>query len=390
VDGPPLEGGLITIHGEQIAAITARPSRPSHLDLGNVAILPGLVNTHTHLDLSGLRGRLPPEDDFIAWLRGVIRHRRSLTPAQVEADIQAGLAESRACGTTLIGDIAGQGLSWPLLAAAPVWSVVFYEILGLPKDRARQAWQTARSWLREHPAMTTCRPGLSPHAPYSVRASLFRAVASYARRQYLPVAIHLAEVPAEEELLQRHQGPLRDFLTDLGVWDAAGPVRRSADLPGMFAATIPTAFIHANYLSATAPIAPGGTIVYCPRTHSAFGHVPHPLPSFLAAGVRVALATDSLASNPDLDVLAEARFVHQRYPDLPGSEILRMATLSGAEALGWQQQTGSLTPGKSADLVILPLEDVPTADPHRLVLESASPVRAVLWRGYWVHGRPAS
>ncbi len=390
VEGPPLEGGLITIAGDRIVSIDTRPPRPPDLDLGNVAVLPGLVNAHTHLDLSGLRGRLPPGVDFTGWLRGVIRHRRSLTPPQVEAAIQAGLAESLAHGTTLIGDIAGQGLSWPLVAAAPLWGVVFYELLGLPKDRARLAWHAARTWLRDHPATATCRPGLSPHAPYSLRASLFRATAAFARRHHLPVAIHLAETAAEQELLQRHQGPLRDFLADLGVWDAAGLIRRPEDLPGVFADTVPTAFIHGNYLSSNVSIAPGSTVVYCPRTHAAFGHPPHPLPDLLAAGVRIALGTDSLASNPDLDVLAEARFLHRRYPEIPGLEILRMATLSGAEALGWQQQTGSLRPGKSADLVILPLENVQATDPHRLILESDLSVRAVLWCGRWVHGRAAA
>lgn len=384
---PPQEGGVITIRGERIEAITARPERPPDFDLGNVAVLPGLVNAHTHLDLSGLRGQLPPGNDFTAWLRGVIQHRRSLTPLQVEAAIRAGLTESLAHGTTLVGDIAGQGLSWPLVAAAPLWGVVFYELLGLPGDRARQAWHAARAWLDDHPATATCRPGLSPHAPYSVRAALLRAVAVFARQRHLPVAIHLAETKVERQLLQEHQGPLRDFLTELGVWDARGLIRDCDDLPRLFADTVPTAFIHGNYLSPAAPIAPGHTVVYCPRTHAAFGHPPHPLREFLAAGVRVALGTDSLASNPDLDVLAEAHFLHRLYPDIPGAAVLRMATLAGAEALGWQRQTGSLEPGKSADLVVLPLEEGATADPHRLVLESAAPVRAVLWRGRWVHGR---
>jgi cytosine/adenosine deaminase-related metal-dependent hydrolase len=129
------------------------------------------------------------------------------------------------------------------------------------------------------------------------------------------------------------------------------------------------------------------TIVYCPRTHAAFGHPPHPFCEFLQRGVRVALGTDSLASNPDLDLLAEARFVHQRYPDVPGETILRMATLSGAEALGWADETGSLTPGKSADLVVLPLPE-DEADPYRLMLESSTKVRAVLFRGQWTVGGP--
>src|SRR5205085_8085675 len=107
--------------------------------------------------------------------------------------------------------------------------------------------------------------------------------------------------------------------------------------------------IHANYLRTETPIDERATIVYCPRTHAAFGHPPHPFREFLARGVRVALGTDSLASNPDLDLLAEARFVHARHPDVPGATLLRMATLNGAEALSFADVTGSLIPGKSAD-----------------------------------------
>ena len=103
----------------------------------------------------------------------------------------------------------------------------------------------------------------------------------------------------------------------------------------------------------------------------------------------MALGTDSLASNPDLDLLAEARFIHQWYPDFPGDALLRMATLSGAEALDWADETGSLESGKSADLVVVPLSSTRADDPHRLVFASSDPVQAVLFRGRWVHGQPS-
>jgi cytosine/adenosine deaminase-related metal-dependent hydrolase len=390
VEGSPLEEGVITVQGEHIVRVASHATASPDLDLGNCAILPGLVNVHTHLDLSGLRGQAPPTEDFTDWLRTVIRHRRGLSPERVAADIQAGLSESLAYGTTLLGDISGGGLSWPILAAAPLRSVVFYELLGLPRPRARLAWREARAWLHAHPATSTCRPGLSPHAPYSVRAALFRTASSYARQHQLPLATHLAETLAELQLLQQHQGPFVDFLSELGVWDADGLIQGPNELLGLYAEPAHPLFIHGNYLDPVVPIPRGATIVYCPRTHAAFGHSPHPFRSFLAAGVRVALGTDSLASNPDLDVLAEARFLHRLYPDVPGSVLLRLATLAGAEALGWGQQTGSLIPGKSADLVVLPLEARDTPDPHQLVLESDEPVRAVLCRGQWVQGMPAS
>src|SRR5262249_31195645 len=125
--------------------------------------------------------------------------------------------------------------------------------------------------------------------------------------------------------------------------------------------------VHGNYLPTDSPIHRNDTVVYCPRTHAAFGHPPHPFRKFLNRGVRVCLGTDSLASNPDLDILAEARFVHAKYPDFPGDQLLKMVTLSGAEALGWADECGSLESGKSADLVAVPLPDR-DGDPYELLL----------------------
>ena len=140
VDGPPIERGVVTVLGERIDAVDPPGKRTPDIDLGNAAILPGLVNAHTHLDLSGLRGKCPPSPDFVGWLRQVIAHRRTTTPEQTEADIRAGLAECLRFGTTVVGDIASGGASWDALAEAPLWAVVYFELLGLSQDRAAAAW----------------------------------------------------------------------------------------------------------------------------------------------------------------------------------------------------------------------------------------------------------
>src|SRR5262249_8862659 len=142
---------------------------------------------------------------------------------------------------------------------------------------------------------------------------------------------------------------------------------------------------HGNYLWPRIVFPPNASLVYCPRTHAAFGHAPHPFRDFLARGVRVALGTDSLASSPDFDLLAEARFVRRHYPNFPGAALLRVARLAGAEALGWAGETGPLDPGKSADLIVLPLPEKDEDDPHKLLFDSELPLRAVLCRGRWVH-----
>jgi cytosine/adenosine deaminase-related metal-dependent hydrolase len=387
VDQPPLERGCVTIAGEKIVAVQPRGQRTADVDLGNVAVLPGLVNAHTHLDLTGLRSLTPPSPaDFTGWLRQVIAHRRRRSPQQIQADVRAGLAECLRYGTTLVGDISGDGSSWDVLADAPVRAVVYRELLGLPEERAARAWSEAQQWLSNHPATDTCRPGLSPHAPYSVRASLFQAVARVARAVNLPVAIHIAEHPAELFLLGDRSGPFVEFLTELGVYDAGGLIEHWEALLETFRGLPNAAFIHANYLGLLASPASihAALRVVCPRTRAAFGFGGGPVRELGQPGVRLALGTDSLASNPDLDILAEARFLHRQHPEVAGAGLLRLATLAGAEALGWEHETGSLTPGKSADLVVLPLPGEDSADPHRLVLESAEPVQRVLWRGRWI------
>jgi cytosine/adenosine deaminase-related metal-dependent hydrolase len=387
VNEPPLPWGRITIQNERILSVNSQPRGAADIVIDDCAIIPGLVNAHTHLDLSGLRGtQAQPGEDFTQWLRSIIRHRRTLSTDQLARDIQTGIHESLACGTTMIGDISANGLSWPILTKAPLWSVVYYELLGLPRSRGGQVWQQARAWWDTRPETATCRAGFSPHSPYGAGAALFRTVADFVGGSRTPVAIHLAETREEMQLLRNHLGPFVDFLNELGVWEEEELISNPADLISLFSENAITSFVHANYLDPGNVPSGMASIIFCPRTHAAFGHAPHPWREFLAKGVNVALGTDSPASNPDLNVLAEARFLHERHPEFSGAELLRMATLAGARAMGWDDQAGSLAPQKSADLVVLPVGLRPVEDPHLLLWDSAGPVRAVLCRGNWVIG----
>ena len=383
IDSPPIANGVIAVSSGRIRAVEPGGTRAADFDLGDVAILPGFVNAHTHLDLSGLRGLMPPTADFVAWLSQVIAGRRTQTPDAVAADIRLGLAECLEAGTTTIGDIAAGGLSWDILVEAPCRSVVFYELLGLSKVRAQQTWAAATEWLRGRAQTPRCRPGLSPHAPYSVRTSLFRAAILVASGQDLPLAIHLGESLAEIELIDRHSGPMVTFLSDMGVFDPAGLIHSVPDLVKQVRPVRHSLFVHANYLEPDEMIGAGSNIVYCPRTHSAFGHTPYPLASFVRAGARIALGTDSLASNPDLSLFREAQFVRSHHPEVVPHEILRMATLNGAKALGWAADCGSLTPGKSADLAIIELGGFDTDDPAARVLDPNARVSRTMIGGSW-------
>lgn len=374
IDGPPIEHGTITVAGGTIVAVEQPGSRKADVDLGNVAILPGFVNAHTHLDLTGARGQCPPREDFTAWLRSVIAFRLSRTPEQVQTDIAEGLAECLRFGTTLIGDIAVGAASWELIGRSRCRACVFYELLGLSEERAQQSWRGLQDWWMRHPSMEECFTGLSPHAPYSVHRSIYERLDAATS---LPFATHLAETEAELDLLRNRAGPFVDFLKELNVWDPSGLVADPLDVIRMLPRGI---FVHGNYLDPETPFTPQQSLVVCPRTHHSFGHPRHPFP---ALRVRVALGTDSLASNPDLDILAEARFLRRHYPEVEPAMLLRMLTLNGAEALGFGAITGSLTVGKSADLVVLPLPETTPADPHDLILDSTLSVQAVLFRGEW-------
>jgi aminodeoxyfutalosine deaminase len=382
VSGPFLERGTITIRGDKIEAVEPRGMRTPDEDLGNIAIIPGLVNAHTHLDLSGARGLIPPTDPdhFTDWLRGVIAYRRTRTPEQIQADVRVGLAECLRSGTTLMGDITADGGSWDALAEAKTRAVVFREVIGVTRSGSDR-WKQAVIWVREHTS-STCQSAYSPHAPYSVNQDVL--MLSGGCRQ--SVAIHLAESPAELQLLEDRSGSFVDFLQELGLWDGAVLADSLAwviEWTSRVFKPRPVLYVHGNYLPPDMPLRHHVSIVYCPRTHAAFHHPPHPFREFLARGVRVCLGTDSLASNPDLDILAEARFMRLRDPNFPGDWLLRMITLDGAEALGWADECGSLEPGKSADLVAVPLPNSDTADPHDLFLGEDAGERRTMFRGEW-------
>lgn len=380
-DAPPLPQGTITFRGDRITAVEPQGVRAADHDLGNVALVPGLVNAHTHLDLTGLRGQVSASPDFTAWLRLVISHRRQCEPQQTLEDVRNGIKEAISFGSTLLGDISVDGASLRALNNAQLRGVVFHEVLGLTHERATTAWNQARAWLTDATESESVHRGLSPHAPYSVGRWLFQQIAE--KCNTLPVAIHIAETRDELELLASRSGFLVDFLKELYVWEPSSLAKSVDEIVALFVNCDKLLIVHGNYL-APHQVPRGATVIYCPRTHAAFGHGWHPFRDFLKAGVRVALGTDSLASNPDLDIFAEAQFVHQRYPDVSGANLLRTITLSGAEALGWSAEAGSLTPGKSADIVGIPLPDEDDQDPYHLLFGSPAEKRLVMFRGQWI------
>jgi cytosine/adenosine deaminase-related metal-dependent hydrolase len=366
IDRPPLENGLITVAAGRIVAIGKNVSGKSPQDLGDVALLPGLVNAHTHLEFSLLDRPLEaPGTSLPAWIRQVIDFRRQLGRWSQDEARLAGLAESRQCGVAAVGEIATA--AWPDASPREVSTVevvVFRELLGLSAERVAELSQRAREHVADRAGVEERRfhVGLSPHAPYTVHPDLLQTACSISREGKIPVAMHLAESREELQLLQSHSGDLVDLLRSLGAWHPGALPRglRPLDYLQTLAKAHRALVIHGNYLAPDeiefmAARRERMSAVYCPRTHAFFGHDPYPLAEMLAAGIRVAVGTDSRASNPDLNLFAELQHIARHHPSVAPEDILRMGTLAGAEALGLAAEFGSLTPGKRAKLAVVAL-----------------------------------
>jgi aminodeoxyfutalosine deaminase len=381
----PIPGGAVSMEGERIVACGAGvPPAPQEIrDLGNVAILPGLVNAHAHLDFSDLPAPLGERGiGFVDWIRRVMAFRQQSGPAGRQP-VALGLDESLRDGVTALGDIVQPGRP---LAASPPEVTAFLELIAPTADRVAGALELARSHLNA--ASRWCgsctaapRNGLSPHSPYSVHPDLLAAVVELSNRHEIPVAMHLAESREELELLRHGGGPLRAFLEELGACDATAIPRaaRPLDYLRLLANAHRALVVHGNYLDDEEIAFLGAnarrmSVVYCPRTHDWFAHRDYPLEKLLAAGATVALGTDGRGSSPDLSLFGEMRFAAGEHPDVPPADILRMGTIHGARALGREMELGSLTPGKRADLAVVALPDRSAADPHELLFDPAASV----------------
>ena len=332
-------------------------------DLGHVAIMPGLVNAHTHLELSWLRGRVPPAATFHAWISRLMvtrggRRERADDPKVTDA-AAAAVREAREFGTALIGDISNSLASVGPLGEAGVHSLVFHELLGFNLTHGRSVDETRGMRVT---AATACpdrvRITVAPHAPYSVSPELFRAIRDEVDRCETPItSIHLGESDSEVEFLERGTGPIPGMLRLVGSsrddWTTpgCGPVEY-LDRHGFLDER--TLVVHGVQLTddSLARLREiGCTLVTCPRSNQWVGVGVPPIARFYASGVAVAIGTDSLASVEDLNVFAELKAMRWIAPSVSARTLLESATLVGARALGFDDRLGSVEPGKLADLI---------------------------------------
>jgi len=389
ISGPPLRDAAVRIAGKQIASVglaDAVVGAQPVIDLGAAILTPGLVNPHTHLELTAYRGRLPPGSLWF-WLARLVLLRRM--PGQRERERQAvadGAWESLRAGVTCVGDISRRNLSWPVLKTVPIRKVCFVELLTLADDPPRDPAELRRA-VEEVGEDDLLTVGVTPHTPYTVPVEHMRAAIAMADELRRPWCTHWLETLEERRFLEGSDAAFPAFVLELlGQCGVRSPRRSPLDvLESCTVGRRPGLLAHGNYLEAEEMgrlAAAGHAVVYCPRAHRFFGHAAHPYRELLQAGVRVVIGTDSAASSGDLSVLNELRFLRDHDPQAPGSDdLLRMVTLDAASALGLGEQIGSLEPGKQADLAAFPAppDESPPAD--WLVRAAPAPL------GVWVAGR---
>lgn len=379
-----VRGVVRGVLGSRRAVLRARSRGERWLDLEGLVLTPGLVDAHAHLDLGALRGRVPAGRSFTAWIRSLLRARARLTPADLERGVRDGARELLAGGTTAIGDIDASGTSARLARELGVRMLVLAEVLDAwDPARTRGALEELRRRRSSAARSSGARvlAGLSPHAPYTTSTALLAGVRALCARRALPLAIHWAETREEGDWLEHGRGPLAGLLPPsprrpgLALLDAAGLLGPR------------TALVHGNHPRASELelLARRGIIlVHCPGTHAFFARARAPLERYLAAGVPVALGTDSLASNQALDMRREMALLRAGHPRLDPARVFAMATLNGARALGLGG--GHLRSGAPADAVAWRL----SARTRRAALEELSAAQPAVERVFVAGRAPAT
>jgi aminodeoxyfutalosine deaminase len=365
VSGPPIRAGAVVVAGDHIHAVgPADQVLPDFTGLicehGDGAILPGVVNCHVHLEFSGLAGRVAPQKRWEDWLEATLAAYGALAPEEVEGGIALGIEALRQSGASLVGEVTNTGASWPHLARGLLPYHLFYECLGFDLVETFDLPEVFPFFGR---AEVAAAAGVSAaaHAPYSVSAALFRAVAEWNAARLGPQMVHLCESQVELDFLARGQGFFEGLLKRRGRWlpEFQPPgVSSAVYLEGLGFLGPRTLTVHGTRLSPAdcdLLAATGTWLVLCPRANCYTGAGVPPVQDLLHAGVNLALGTDSLAGNWDLNLFGEMLWLHQNFPAYPGDLWLRQGTLNGARALGRDREFGSLEPGKKAALGFIPL-----------------------------------
>lgn len=358
--------GRFVYVGPQAAA----PKGEVH-DLGDALLLPGLVNTHTHLELTVMRGFLEdlPFAEWIArlqWAKTTV-----LTPESMLDSAKLGIAEGLLAGVTTYADTCDSGIALEAMRVMGVRGIMYQEVFGPDPDSCDEAVALLRTKIEMHRANLSAlvRLGVSPHAPYTVSDRLFEAVRDLARGMRLPMAVHVAESADEDAFVRDAGGPFADAHRARGL-----PVAPRGDtavqlLDRLGVLSTRPLLIHCvrtREADIRTIAAARCSIAHCPASNAKLGHGIAPLIEWLDAGITVGLGSDSMASNNRMHLLEEARqaVLAQRsrglsHITLTPSHALELATIGGARCLGLGDEVGSIEVGKAADFAAFPLDELP-------------------------------
>ena len=389
ISRPPISDGTVVEHDGRIAYVGERSGAPdgTDVDLGDAALMPGLVNAHTHLELTVMRGFL--EDlDFRSWIFRLTRARReALAPHALLDSARFGIAEGLLAGITTYADTNDSGAPFHAMLDMGVRGISYQEVFGPDPAQCAESLAGLRAKVDalHQRATPLVRAGVSPHAPYSVCDALFEGTAAFAIQDGLPVAVHIAESADESSLVQHALGGWADSHRSRGmevVPRADSPIRLLERVGVLDARPLLIHCVRVDGGDVGAIAQHDCAIAHCPASNAKLGHGIAPLTEFLRAGIRVGIGSDSVASNNRMDLLDEARLgvLMQRartaqFNVITASEALELATLGGARALGLESEIGSLDVGKSADLAAFPLDaprSAPVYDPASALVFAAS------------------
>jgi cytosine/adenosine deaminase-related metal-dependent hydrolase len=399
VTAPPIEDGAVFVAGNKIQSVLrwrdVRPtSRQDVVDLGEVILLPGLVNAHCHLDYTDMAGAFPPPKTFTDWIGAITAHKTGWSYSDYARSWLRGAHQLLKTGTTTVADIEAMPDLLPeVWEATPLRVFSFLEMTGIkarrqPREILREA--VGKIETLRHPRN---RAALSPHAPYSTLPELLQLTAKTIARRNWRAAIHVAESAQEFEMFRHARGTMHGWLgrnardnSDCGHGSPVAHLARNQLLGENVLA------VHVNYLArgdATLLAKNKTHVVHCPRSHDYFRHTPFERERLAKAGVNLCLGTDSLATmrktgrhKPELDMFAEMRQLAASDPEVSPEMILRMATVNGARALGLAGKIGELAKGAFADLIALPCPGK-TGNIHESVIHHSGNVLSSMIEGRW-------
>ena len=371
MSAPPVEDGAVAVHDEWIAAAgrwtDVRRDFPADAvtDLGEVALLPGLINAHCHLDYSGLRHAILPPKSFAEWIGRINALKRCMDADDYLAAIAKGFREQARWGTTTILNVESfPELMWKM-PPPPLRTWWFYEMIDVRRATPTEelvagALLFFQQAARGHaPVDWLGGTGLSPHAPYTASAELYRLARQCALAEGMPWTTHLGESADEQAMFVRGSGPLHDFLAGLGrpMGDCGHGHSALWSLHAAGCLGPECLAVHLNdweeedfaLVARGGPLA-GLTVVHCPLSHRYFGHRRFPVERLRGLDVNLCVGTDSQASNGSFSLLDELRAMAGAVPALEPAELLGLVTLNPARALGLSDQLGAIKAGAWADL----------------------------------------